>query len=220
MTTIAMTSDDGSEVAHVVFVGTADDYQFDLEELFEHIEVIEAYRLGRSRSGVRLALLGALDDALGGLRALLVGLPGAGVEVEEDTVVAESLVRRQRRPRGRRASAWPRRKPPPRRHGRQRLRPVQHLDHGRCDVLGLDRFMRAEVWVPAINSVLVNVGMITAHLDAVWREFVGQPGRQTDNRELGAGVDNLSRARRAARTSDAMLTMWPLRRATMSGNTN
>ena len=46
VTTIAMTSDDGGEVAHVVFVGTADDYQFDLEELFEHIEVIEAYRLG------------------------------------------------------------------------------------------------------------------------------------------------------------------------------
>ena len=46
VTTIAMTSDDGTEVAHVVFVGTADDYQFDLEELFEHIEVIEAYRLG------------------------------------------------------------------------------------------------------------------------------------------------------------------------------
>jgi hypothetical protein len=41
-----MTSDDGCEVPHVVFVGTADDYQFDLEELFEHIEMIEAYRLG------------------------------------------------------------------------------------------------------------------------------------------------------------------------------
>ena len=46
VTTIAMTSDDGREVAHVVFVGTAEDYQFDLEELFEHLEVIEAYRLG------------------------------------------------------------------------------------------------------------------------------------------------------------------------------
>jgi hypothetical protein len=46
VTTIAMTPDDGGEVAHVVFVGTAEDYQFDLEELFENIEVIEAYRLG------------------------------------------------------------------------------------------------------------------------------------------------------------------------------
>jgi hypothetical protein len=45
VTTIAMTSDD-ADVVHVVFVGTADDYQFDLEELFEHIEMIEAYRLG------------------------------------------------------------------------------------------------------------------------------------------------------------------------------
>ena len=46
VTTIAMTPDDGGEVAHVVFVGTAEDYQFDLEELFENIEAIEAYRLG------------------------------------------------------------------------------------------------------------------------------------------------------------------------------
>lgn len=45
VTTIAMTSDD-ADVVHVVFVGTADDYQFDLEELFEHLDTIEAYRLG------------------------------------------------------------------------------------------------------------------------------------------------------------------------------
>jgi hypothetical protein len=50
VTTIAMTSDD-ADVVHVVFVGTADDYQFDLEELFEHIEVIEAYRLGDPAPG-------------------------------------------------------------------------------------------------------------------------------------------------------------------------
>jgi hypothetical protein len=43
-TTILMTSD---QVAHVVFVGTADDYQFDLDELFDHLDVIEAYRLGQ-----------------------------------------------------------------------------------------------------------------------------------------------------------------------------
>ena len=45
VTTIAMTSDD-AEIVHVVFVGTADDYQFGLEELFENLDVIEDYRLG------------------------------------------------------------------------------------------------------------------------------------------------------------------------------
>ena len=29
-----------------MLVGTSEDYQFGLEELFEHIETIEAYRLG------------------------------------------------------------------------------------------------------------------------------------------------------------------------------
>lgn len=45
VTTIAMTSDD-AEVVHVVFVGTADDYQFGLDELFENLDVIEEYRMG------------------------------------------------------------------------------------------------------------------------------------------------------------------------------
>lgn len=45
VTTIAMTSDD-VDVVHVVFVGTADDYQFGLEELFENLDAIEGYRLG------------------------------------------------------------------------------------------------------------------------------------------------------------------------------
>ena len=45
VTTIAMTSDD-AEIVHVVFVGTADDYQFGLEELFENLDVIEGYRIG------------------------------------------------------------------------------------------------------------------------------------------------------------------------------
>jgi len=45
VTTIVMTSDD-AEVVHVVFVGTADDYQFGFDELFENIEVIESYRIG------------------------------------------------------------------------------------------------------------------------------------------------------------------------------
>jgi hypothetical protein len=46
VTTIVMTADDDGVVAHVVFVGTADDYQFDIDELFEHVERVEAYRLG------------------------------------------------------------------------------------------------------------------------------------------------------------------------------
>lgn len=46
VTVILLTADDGGEIAHVVFVGTADDYQFNLEELFEHLDAIEAYRLG------------------------------------------------------------------------------------------------------------------------------------------------------------------------------
>ena len=46
VTTIVLTADDGGDVAHVVFVGTADDYQFDFEELFASIDTIEAYRLG------------------------------------------------------------------------------------------------------------------------------------------------------------------------------
>ena len=45
VTTIAMTSDD-ADVVHVVFVGTADDYQFGLEELFENLDAIEGYRMG------------------------------------------------------------------------------------------------------------------------------------------------------------------------------
>lgn len=45
-TVVLLTPEDGGEIAHVVFVGTADDYQFGIEELFDHLEAIEAYRLG------------------------------------------------------------------------------------------------------------------------------------------------------------------------------
>lgn len=45
-TVVLLTPDDGGEVAHVVFVGTSLDYQFGLEELFDHIDVLEAHRLG------------------------------------------------------------------------------------------------------------------------------------------------------------------------------
>lgn len=45
-TVILLSPDDSGETAHVVFVGTAADYQFNLDELFEHIDMIEAFRLG------------------------------------------------------------------------------------------------------------------------------------------------------------------------------
>jgi hypothetical protein len=46
VTTIVLTAADGGDVAHVVFVGTADDYQFDLDELFDAVDAVEAFRLG------------------------------------------------------------------------------------------------------------------------------------------------------------------------------
>ncbi|OBF90610.1 Uncharacterised protein [Mycolicibacterium flavescens] len=46
VTTVVLTADDAADVAHVVFVGTADDYQFNFDELFESLDVVEAYRLG------------------------------------------------------------------------------------------------------------------------------------------------------------------------------
>ena len=45
-TVVALVEAEGGEIAHVVFVGSDDDYQFSLEELFEHIETVEAYRIG------------------------------------------------------------------------------------------------------------------------------------------------------------------------------
>ncbi|WP_326548315.1 hypothetical protein QGN32_09475 [Mycolicibacterium sp. ND9-15] len=46
VTTIVLTADEAADIAHVVFVGTADDYQFNLEELFDCLDVVEGYRLG------------------------------------------------------------------------------------------------------------------------------------------------------------------------------
>ena len=45
-TVAALVEDEGGEIVHVVFVGTDDDYQFDLEELFDYLDLIEAYRIG------------------------------------------------------------------------------------------------------------------------------------------------------------------------------
>lgn len=46
VTVVLLTPDDDGSIAHVVFVGTAADYQFDLVELFDHLDAIEGYRLG------------------------------------------------------------------------------------------------------------------------------------------------------------------------------
>lgn len=45
-TLVALVEAEGGEIAHVVFVGTDADYQLDLDELFDYLDVIEAYRLG------------------------------------------------------------------------------------------------------------------------------------------------------------------------------
>lgn len=45
-TVVALVEAEGGEIAHVVFVGTSEDYQFDLDELFDYLDVIEAYRVG------------------------------------------------------------------------------------------------------------------------------------------------------------------------------
>jgi hypothetical protein len=45
-TTVVLSADEDAEIAHVVFAGTADDYQFNLDELFDSIDRIEAYRIG------------------------------------------------------------------------------------------------------------------------------------------------------------------------------
>ncbi len=45
-TVVALVEAEGGEIAHVLFVGTDADHQFDLDELFDHLDVIEAYRRG------------------------------------------------------------------------------------------------------------------------------------------------------------------------------
>ncbi|MGE0216191.1 hypothetical protein [Mycolicibacterium sp.] len=45
-TVVMLSPDDDGEIAHVVFVGTAVDHQFYHDELFESLDVIEAYRIG------------------------------------------------------------------------------------------------------------------------------------------------------------------------------
>jgi hypothetical protein len=46
ITTIVIAAHDDVEIAHVLFVGTNDGYPFATDELFDHLDVIEGYRLG------------------------------------------------------------------------------------------------------------------------------------------------------------------------------
>jgi hypothetical protein len=52
VTTVFISVADGGEFVHLVLVGTAEDYQFTSGEVFDHIEVIESYRLGAPRSAL------------------------------------------------------------------------------------------------------------------------------------------------------------------------
>jgi len=49
VTTAFISAADGGEFVHLVLVGTAEDYQFRPDEVFDHVEVIESYRLGEPR---------------------------------------------------------------------------------------------------------------------------------------------------------------------------
>ncbi len=46
VTTIWMSADEDAQVVHLLFVGSTDDYEFAPETFFDHLDVIEAYRLG------------------------------------------------------------------------------------------------------------------------------------------------------------------------------
>ncbi len=45
-TVVVLVPDDGGEIAHVIFAGDQENYEFELDELFDHLDAIEAYRLG------------------------------------------------------------------------------------------------------------------------------------------------------------------------------
>ena len=49
VTGICLTAADDAEIVHLMFVGTDDDIRLTPDELFEHIDAIEAYRVGDPR---------------------------------------------------------------------------------------------------------------------------------------------------------------------------
>jgi hypothetical protein len=52
VTTIWMSADEDAEVVHLMFVGRAEDIELAPDEFFEHVEMIEAYRLGDPPPGL------------------------------------------------------------------------------------------------------------------------------------------------------------------------
>ena len=46
VTTIWMSADEDAEIVHLMFVGSTDEYEFAPDELFDDLDVVEAYRLG------------------------------------------------------------------------------------------------------------------------------------------------------------------------------
>jgi hypothetical protein len=46
VTSIWMSADEDAEVVHLMLVGTADNSEFTPDQFFEHVDVIETYRLG------------------------------------------------------------------------------------------------------------------------------------------------------------------------------
>ena len=120
---------------HVILVGTADDHRLTPDEFVAHLDAIEAYR-----SAIRFPFwtnpFRSLDDALRGLRALLVALPSRAVEVEEHGVEAQALVEPPASARAEHLCGLcgeTQRS----RHGDMGFRLVQGLDDRRRDVLGL-----------------------------------------------------------------------------------
>jgi hypothetical protein len=48
VTTIWMSADEDAEMAHLMLAGTTEDSEFTPDELFEHVDAIEAYRAGNA----------------------------------------------------------------------------------------------------------------------------------------------------------------------------
>ena len=45
-TVVVLVPGDGGEIAHVILAGGQENYEFELDELFDHLDVIEGYHVG------------------------------------------------------------------------------------------------------------------------------------------------------------------------------